>query len=102
MSDMAALAARANVSCKLSGLVTEAGDAWDIERLRPYVVHLLAVFGPDRLIFGSDWPVCTLAADYSAWHDAARALTAHLPAPQQDAIFGGNAARIYLLHRGRV
>ncbi|OYU47735.1 MAG: amidohydrolase [Rhizobiales bacterium PAR1] len=100
-ADMAALAARANITCKLSGLVTEAGNAWDIGKLKPYVAHLLTVFGPDRLIFGSDWPVCTLAASYAAWHDAARALTAHLSAPQQDAIFGGNATRIYLSQRGR-
>lgn len=100
-ADMAALAARANITCKLSGLVTEAGGTWDIEKLRPYVAHLLAVFGPERLIFGSDWPVCTLAAEYTAWHDAARALTAHLPEVARDAIFGGNAARIYLSQRGR-
>lgn len=100
-ADMAALAARANITCKLSGLITEAGGAWDTGKLKPYVAHLLAVFGPERLIFGSDWPVCTLAAEYAAWHDAARALTSHLPAPAQAAIFGGNAARIYLSHRGR-
>jgi L-fuconolactonase len=100
-ADMAALAARQNVSCKLSGLVTEAGADWDEARLKPYVDHLIAIFGPGRLIFGTDWPVVTLAASHARWVDAAEALTAHLPGDNRAAIFGGNAQRIYLARRGR-
>lgn len=100
--EMAALADLSNISCKLSGLVTEAGDFWDIDRLRPYVDHLIGAFGPARLIFGSDWPVCTLAASYGAWLATAEALTASLPPAKRAAIFGGNAACLYLASRGRI
>ena len=99
-TDMAALAALPHVACKFSGLVTEAGENWSVERLRPYVDHLLAHFGAERLLFGSDWPVCTLAAGYPEWVEAAEALTAHLPGGEKAAIFGGNAARLYLATRG--
>ena len=57
--------------CKVSGLVTEARADWQVEDLRPYVDHLLATFGPDRLMWGSDWPVVTLASNYRRWHEAA-------------------------------
>ena len=59
------LAARPNVACKVSGLVTEAGAGWQREQFAPYVDVLLASFGPGRLLFGSDWPVCLLAATYA-------------------------------------
>ncbi|HEV7256677.1 MAG TPA: amidohydrolase family protein [Bosea sp. (in: a-proteobacteria)] len=98
---IAALAAHPNTLCKLSGLVTEAASDWTIETLRPVVEHLLATFGPERLIFGSDWPVVTLRAEYSRWHDTATALLAGCSAAERDAIFGGNAARLYLARRGR-
>ena len=62
--DMSALAEHTDTYCKLSGMVTEAGADWTVEALKPYVDHLLESFGPDRLIWGSDWPVCTLAATY--------------------------------------
>jgi len=92
---LAALAACPNVWCKISGLVTEAAwQDWDVERLRPFVDHAAKVFGPDRLIFGSDWPVCLLAADYGAVKDAADRL---LPA---DA-FGANAISAYRLSRAQ-
>jgi len=94
-TDMAALALRRNVHVKLSGLVTEAGGAWSIERLRPYAAHLIDVFGADRVMFGSDWPVVLLAADYAAWFAAARALTADRTASERQAIFLGTAARFY-------
>lgn len=99
--DMAALAMLPNVSCKLSGLVTEAGTDWNMARLRPCVAHLLACFGADRLIFGSDWPVALLASDYARWVETAETLTAHLDTDDRAAIFGGNAARVYLSRRGR-
>jgi L-fuconolactonase len=101
-ADMATLAARANVACKLSGLATEAGDDWSAGDLAPYVRHLLDAFGPERLIWGSDWPVVNCAGGYDAWRSAAGVLTASLGEPAQAAIFGGNAARIYLGARGRV
>jgi L-fuconolactonase len=94
---ISALAAQPNVSCKLSGLVTEAGADWTVERLRPYTDHLLASFGPSRLMFGSDWPVCLLAAEYAGWFDAAQALTAKLTSAERDAVFGATAAAFYRL-----
>ena len=100
-ADIAALGSRANVSCKLSGLVTEAAAAWIEDDLAPVVDHVLGVFGPMRVLFGSDWPVVTLAASYERWHDAASRLVGRLPASDRDAIFGGNAARLYLSRRGR-
>lgn len=83
--------------CKLSGLVTEAGPDWTSQRLRPYVDHVLETFGPDRLVFGSDWPVVTLASDYRRWITTARALLGELGADDQARIFGGNAASLYRL-----
>ena len=91
---IAALAERPNVSCKLSGLVTEAGGHWHPDGLRPYVAHLLATFGPDRLLWGSDWPVVNLAADYSRWLNLADTL-AGLAGDERAALFGGNAVRVY-------
>lgn len=92
---LAGLAACPNVWCKISGLVTEADwRDWDVARLRPFVDHAAAVFGPDRLIFGSDWPVCLLAADYGAVRQAADALL-----PQQ--AFGANAIAAYRLFRAQ-
>jgi L-fuconolactonase len=78
--------------CKLSGLVTEAKADWRPDDLRRYVDHLLATFGPERLMWGSDWPVVTLASNYRRWHEAAAAL---LPAETHAAVFGNTAARFY-------
>jgi L-fuconolactonase len=94
-SDMAALAKRPSVLCKFSGLVTEAGPNWSVAGLKPYADHLIACFGPERLMFGSDWPVCELAATYENWLAAAKELLAGLSPAEQDAVFGGNAARFY-------
>jgi L-fucono-1,5-lactonase len=91
------LAALDHVSCKLSGLVTEAGADWTVDRLRRYTDHLLSSFGPSRLMFGSDWPVCLLAASYERWFEAAQALTAELSAGERDAVFGDTAAAFYRL-----
>ncbi|QHQ35128.1 amidohydrolase family protein [Algicella marina] len=95
-ADMAALAAKTSAFCKLSGLATEAGDGWQPQALRPYVETLLDLFGPDRLIWGSDWPVATLAVGYGAWHDLAEEMIGGTP-EQAAAIFGGNAIRAYRL-----
>ena len=95
---LTALAALPNVDCKLSGLITEADHAaWTLDDLRPYVNHVLATFGPDRLLFGGDWPVAKLAGAYPRWLNAARALVSHLSSTEQAAIFAGNAMRVYRL-----
>ncbi|MFH8496359.1 amidohydrolase family protein [Streptomyces coeruleorubidus] len=92
-SDLRALAALPNTVCKLSGMVTEADLAsWTIDDLRPYAGTVLEAFGPDRLMFGSDWPVCTLAASYGDVLDTARRLTG--PADHAR-IFGATATRVY-------
>jgi L-fuconolactonase len=93
--DMAQLAALPNVHCKLSGLVTEARPGWNVDDLRPYVAHVLDVFGPRRVIWGSDWPVVDLAGGYAAWLLASEALLSHLGQQDRDDIFGLNACRFY-------
>jgi L-fuconolactonase len=88
----------ANVWCKISGLVTEADWAtWRPADLEPFVEHALEVFGPDRLLFGSDWPVCLMAATYGEVLDAARATLAGLSGVERAAVFGGNAVAVYRL-----
>lgn len=96
-ADGMARLAETQVLCKLSGLVTEADTDWSAEVLRPYTGHVLDVFGAERVMWGSDWPVLRLRCDYGDWHATAQALTAHLDAPAQAAIFGGTAARFYRL-----
>ncbi|WP_299944809.1 amidohydrolase family protein [uncultured Ruegeria sp.] len=95
--DMAVLARETNAWCKLSGLVTEAKADWSLEDLRPYVDHLLDGFGPSRLIWGSDWPVCTLASTYDRWLETTDALLSQLSHAERQAIMGGNATRAYSL-----
>ena len=93
---IAALAANPNVWCKLSGLVTEASwSSWTAADLRPYVDHLLAVFGAERLIFGSDWPVCELAASYDQVTAAATETLAALDPDDRQKIMYGNALHVY-------
>ncbi|MBO9477878.1 amidohydrolase family protein [Shimia sp. R11_0] len=93
--DMTALAQETQAFCKLSGMVTEAAEDWRTEDLRPYVDHLLTTFGPERLIWGSDWPVCTLASSYARWLETTDALLSDLSDTDRAAILGGNAARAY-------
>lgn len=97
--DLAAIAQYDNVYCKFSGLVTEADhDHWTLDDLRPYAEHVVACFGVDRLLFGSDWPVCLLAAGYDQVIDAAeQLLEPHLNETSRAAVFGGNAVRFYKL-----
>jgi L-fuconolactonase len=90
------LAELPNVVCKLSGLVTEADhQTWTAAQLEPYVTHLLATFGSQRVLFGGDWPVAKLACGYLRWLNLARDFTVDLPAAEQAAIFAGNAERVY-------
>jgi L-fucono-1,5-lactonase len=87
-----------NAWCKISGLVTEAGSA-EPEVLKPYVDHLLNCFGPQRLLWGSDWPVCEGICSYGAWYGVARHLLADLAEAELDAVFGNVARDVYRLHR---
>ncbi|MFE7120732.1 amidohydrolase family protein [Streptomyces sp. NPDC057654] len=91
-----ALAEQPNTVCKLSGMVTEADwAAWTVDGLRPYADTVLDAFGPDRLMFGSDWPVCRLAASYGEVLAAARELTDGLGPAERAAVFAGTAVRTY-------
>jgi L-fuconolactonase len=100
-ADLAAVAHCPNTVCKLSGIATEAAPDWTVADIRPYVDHVLAAFSPQRLLWGSDWPVVDLAGGYARWWDAAQTLLAPLDATARDAILGGNAVRVYLSRRGR-
>lgn len=93
-----AIAERPSVVCKLSGLVTEADHAaWTADDIARYLDHLLACFGPERLMFGSDWPVCTLAADYSRVLALIEDFVQRACPAYRDAVFGGTAMRAYTL-----
>jgi L-fuconolactonase len=95
-SDLAALAAHERVHCKLSGLVTEARwDAWREDGVERYAARLLELFGPQRLMFGSDWPVCTLAASYAEVVELAGSALAGCSAEERDAVLARTARRFY-------
>lgn len=90
------LAGRDNVACKLSGMATEVRDPeWNANLLEPYFQTALEAFGPERLLFGSDWPVCLLRTDYDRWFNTVKTAIGELSPPEQSAILGGNAERIY-------
>jgi len=99
--DIALLAERDNIVCKLSGLITEARPDWRIDDLRGAVDHALSCFGPQRMLWGSDWPVVDLAGGYARWLAAAETLLADLSPDERADVFGRTAARIYLSNRGR-
>jgi L-fuconolactonase len=85
-----------HVACKISGMVTEAAwDSWAPDDLQPFVDHAIGIFGPARLLFGSDWPVCLLAATYPDVVEAALTTMSGLDVTEQAAVMGGNATRIY-------
>jgi L-fuconolactonase len=95
-SGIRALAERPHVSCKLSGLVTEVRDQdWSPALLEPYVTVLLEAFGPRRLMFGTDWPVCLLRCSYSHWARTAGSLLSGLSDGEKEAVWGGTAQRVY-------
>jgi L-fuconolactonase len=98
---IAEIARRPNIVCKLSGLATEARADWQIADLGPAVDHVHECFGPQRLLWGSDWPVVNLAGGYDRWFAATESLLAGLSAAEKADVFGGNAGRIYLARRGR-
>ncbi|MEU5964747.1 amidohydrolase family protein [Micromonospora parva] len=96
--DLRALAAEPNTTAKLSGLVTEVeGGSWTAADLRPAVDHALDVFGPDRLMFGSDWPVCLLVTSYARWVAVLGDLLAPLSDDERAAIWQRTASRVYRL-----
>jgi L-fuconolactonase len=92
---MRAVAGNPRVRCKLSGLITEAGPGWTIDRLRRYFDYLVEIFGPQRLMWGSDWPVVNLAGTYQSWFAATVALTADWSPEDRAALMGGTARRFY-------
>jgi len=93
---MKELADHPNVWCKVSGMVTEADwTRWQKEDIRPYLDVVFEVFGPDRLMFGSDWPVCLLAASYKAVWELVEGYASHLSTVEKEKLFGGNTAAFY-------
>ncbi len=96
--DLRALAQFPNVFCKVSGMVTEAHwQQWQPADFRPYLDVVFEAFGPHRLMFGSDWPVCTLAASYQQWHQLVSDYIAQLSAAEQAAVWGETAIKFYEL-----
>lgn len=91
------LANCSNVVCKVSGLFENAEPDWDVEQFRPVIEYVRSVFGVDRLLFGSNWPVCNLVGSYRQWMDVVTEVIAHWPEEDQDALLSGNAKRIYQL-----
>jgi L-fuconolactonase len=98
LTDMRKVASINGIHCKISGMITEADqNNWIVDDLRPYVHHVLGMYGTDRLMFGTDWPVCTLAGEYKSVVAAAREILGSLsPAAHAD-VFGGTATRFYNL-----
>lgn len=94
---IAELAKRPHVYCKLSGMVTEADASWSKEKLRPYFETVLEAFGPSRLMYGSDWPVCLTRCSYEHWHATVTSLLSALSPDEKADIFGRTAARAYAL-----
>jgi len=94
--DLAALARRKNVICKISGIVARASkETWTADDLAPTVEHCLDVFGPDRIVFGGDWPVCTKVASLRQWITALRQIIASRPEEEQRKLLHDNAVRFY-------
>jgi L-fuconolactonase len=91
------LAACPNVVCKISGIVARAPIAWDAGMLAPVVNHCLDAFGPDRVIFGSDWPVCLTRATLQQWVTALKEIVSSRPPADQEKLWSGNALRLYRL-----
>jgi L-fuconolactonase len=95
--DIAAFSQRPNVVCKISGIVASAPAGWKPEHLAPIVDHCLDAFGPDRVVFGGDWPVCLLGSPYRGWVDALTTIIASRPDTDRQKLWSGNARRIYQL-----
>jgi predicted TIM-barrel fold metal-dependent hydrolase len=96
-ADLKAVAALPNVACKVSGIVAYATPTWTVEDLRPFVEHAIDCFGWDRVVWGSDWPVCTPNASLSRWVAATHAIIAGASAAEKAKLLSENAERIYRL-----
>ena len=96
---MSRLARETNAYCKLSGLVTEAAEEFTIDDLRPYVDHVISEFGAERVMWGSDWPVCRQRLEYIEWFEMAQSLTSNLSDTETARVFGGTAIEFYRLTR---
>lgn len=94
-SQLAELAQRPNLTCKLSGSTTEAGREWRESVVRPYLMHALETFGPERCMFGSDWPVASVTTHYQRWFDLVCDAVSGCTQLEVDAVFAGTAARVY-------
>ncbi|MCF2904956.1 amidohydrolase family protein [Octadecabacter sp. CECT 8868] len=92
---MTTLAKETKDYCKLFGLLTKAGEDWRPDDVAPYVAHLVEQFGTQRLIWGSDWPVLTIASDYGTWMDLAMSFNPYVL--ESVSIFGTNAVEAYRL-----
>lgn len=92
---MSELAERTSACCKLSGLLTEASPDQGYDELLPYMQHLLATFGPERLMWGSDWPVLLRAGTYPGWHAIAERFVSSLDEADRAQVLGATAARFY-------
>jgi len=96
LEDIRPFAKFENVSCKMAGLVTEGDLAnWKMTDFKPYVNAVLDIFGTDRVIFGSDWPVCLVGASYAQTCEILEKNTAHLSSVEKEKLWGGNCARVY-------
>ncbi len=99
--DMESLARKPNVICKVSGIVVQARERWNADDLAPVINHTLTAFGPDRVMFAGDWPVCTLRSTYRRWVEALRSIVRNRPAEEQRKLFHDNAVRVYGIADGR-
>jgi L-fuconolactonase len=96
--DMERLARLTNVVCKVSGIVVQARERWTADDLAPVINHTLTTFGPDRVMFAGDWPVCTLKATFRQWVEALRSITRNRSAADNHKLFHDNAVRVYGLN----
>ncbi|MBG82130.1 MAG: hypothetical protein FI735_10550 [SAR202 cluster bacterium] len=99
LTDLRKVASINGIHCKISGMITEADHHnWTANDLRPYVHHVLGLFGTDRIMFGTDWPVCTLAGDYVTVVDTTKSILESLTLEATNDVFGGTANRFYNLN----
>jgi len=96
---MTAIARDTNVYCKLSGLVTESDTDWSSGVLKPYTDHILRIFGANRIMWGSDWPVVRLRCEYDEWCQQAQELVSALSAADRDRVFSGTASDFYQIDK---
>lgn len=96
--DIESLAKLRNVVCKISGIVVQARERWTADDLAPVINHSMNVFGPDRVMFAGDWPVCTLKATFRQWLEALRSIVRNRPAEEQRKLFHDNAMKYYGLN----